>query len=154
MIETKTVVTVAEMARMCGRSRARFYQLQKAGAVPLPLYHVATKRPIYTEEQQVVCLEVRRRNCGVDGRPILFYARRATAPISTKKNAVPRKNTEIISLMQGLASLGLSSVTAVQVEKMVAEIYPSGISGLDEGEVMRAVFLRIRRQNAADNVGR
>lgn len=154
MTVTKAIVTVAEMARMCGLSRARFYQLQKAGAVPLPLYHVATKRPIYTEEQQVVCLEVRRRNCGVDGRPILFYARRAAAPVATKKKVVPRKNTELISLMEGLASLGLASVTAAQVEKIVAEIFPSGISGLDEGEVMRAVFLRIRRQNAADNVGR
>ena len=32
--ETKAIVTVSEMARMCGLSRARFYQLQKAGIFP------------------------------------------------------------------------------------------------------------------------
>src|SRR5438874_12268264 len=84
---TKTAVTVAEMARMVGLSRARFYQLLGT-AFPHPLYDVATRRPFYTEEQQRTCLEVRRRNCGIDGRPILFYARRFGAVPSVAK---PRK---------------------------------------------------------------
>src|SRR5471030_1670642 len=73
--ETKAVVTVSEMARMCGLSRARFYQLQHAGVFPSPLYDVSTRRPFYVEELQKVCLEVRRRNCGINGKPVLFYAR-------------------------------------------------------------------------------
>ena len=32
--------------------------------------------PTMTPSSKQVCLEVRRRNCGVDGRPILFYAPR------------------------------------------------------------------------------
>ena len=44
--ETKAIVTVSEMARMCGLSRARFYQLQKAGIFPSPVYDVSTRRPI------------------------------------------------------------------------------------------------------------
>jgi hypothetical protein len=86
--ETKAVVTVSEMARMCGLSRARFYQLQKAGIFPLPLYDVSTRRPIYDEKAQKVCLEVRRRNCGVNNKSILFYARRnplAPAPSKARK---------------------------------------------------------------------
>ena len=66
--QTKTVVSVAEMARMVGLSRQRLYQLMGC-TFPWPLYHVGTKRPFYTEELQQVCLEVRRRNCGIDGRP-------------------------------------------------------------------------------------
>src|ERR1035438_2587529 len=83
-IETKTVVTVSEMARMVGLSRSRFYQLIGT-AFPSPLMD-KKKRPFYSEELQAVCLEVRRRNCGIDGKPILFYARRiGTAPVKPKK---------------------------------------------------------------------
>jgi hypothetical protein len=153
MIETKAIVTVAEMARMCGLSRARFYQLQ-GKAFPFPQYDVSTRRPVYTEEQQVVCLEVRRRNCGVDGKPILFYARRPTSiPISARKSTKPKKDKDIIALIDGLASLGLT-VTASQVEEVTKTMYPNGISSIDGGELVRAVFLAIRRQNTADNVGR
>jgi len=61
-IQTKAAVTVAEMARMLGLSRARFYQLQSAGVFPSPVYLVSNRRPIYVEEMQEVCIEVRRRN--------------------------------------------------------------------------------------------
>jgi len=89
--ETKAIVTVSQMARMVGLSRARFYQLQKAGAFPPPLYAVETRRPIYDEELQKVCLEVRRRNCGVNGKPILFYARRVTLPPASARNPTPKR---------------------------------------------------------------
>ena len=49
--ETKFVVTVAEMARMVGLSRSRFYQLIGT-AFPQPERQEGTGRPIYTEEQQ------------------------------------------------------------------------------------------------------
>src|SRR5208282_3856974 len=81
---TKAIVTVSEMARMCGLSRARFYQLQKAGVFPAPVYHDG--RPVYSEEQQLVCLEVRKKNRGVNGKPVLFYARRVItqSPVTKK----------------------------------------------------------------------
>ena len=61
----KAAVTVTEMARMVGLSRARFYQLVNEGVFPPPVYSVRTRRPIYVEDLQKVCLEVRHRNCGV-----------------------------------------------------------------------------------------
>jgi len=81
-VRTKAIVSVAEMARMVGLSRARFYQLIRAGTFPQPLYDLRTRRPNYPEELQRVVIEARRRNCGVDGRPVLFYARgpRPAAP--------------------------------------------------------------------------
>ena len=60
---------------MVGLSRARFYQLI-GSAFPFPLYQIVTRRPFFDEDLQQVCLEVRRKNCGIDGKPIMFYARR------------------------------------------------------------------------------
>ena len=82
--KTKAAVTVAEMARMLNLSRQRLHQLIGT-AFPYPVYNIKTRRPFFTEELQRVCLEVRRRNCGVDGKAILFYARRGGAPSPTKR---------------------------------------------------------------------
>src|SRR4051812_28730001 len=75
-IVTKAAVSVTEMARMVGLSRARFYQLVRRGTFPPADKDPVTARPCYFEEKQAQILEVRRRNCGVDGVPILFYSRR------------------------------------------------------------------------------
>ena len=88
--QLKAVATVADVARMVGLSRARFYQLQRAGVFPWPVFNVTTRRPLYTEDQQRTCLEVRRRNCGVNGQPVLFYARRLTMPTTNRRPAKER----------------------------------------------------------------
>jgi len=154
---SKTVVSVAEMARMVGLSRARFYQLVAEGFFPSPVYDVATRRPFFNEEMQAICTEVRRRNCGVNGKPILFYAARhplGQQPKPVKKpKAEPRQKNQYADLLDGLRSLGLE-VTATQVEPVVKEMFPGGIQTLDCGEVIRAVFLRLKRQNSTDKVGR
>src|ERR1700730_1307482 len=121
--QTKAIVTVSEMARMVGLSRARFYQLEKAGIFPPPLYDVTTRRPIYVEEMQKVCLEVRRRNCGINGKPILFYARRnpLTPPTSKPRKAPAPKAEQYPELIEALQALGLSGVTAAQVGAAMKE---------------------------------
>ncbi len=154
-IQTKAVVCVAEMARMVSLSRARFYQLVQAGTFPPPLYDVRTRRPIYTEEAQRVVLDVRRRNCGVDGRPVLFYARgpRPMAPAKPPrtKNAKPSSKGQA-DLIDGLGALGLMTATTAQVEAALKELYPSGTDHVDWGDVLRAVFLHLKRQNPVGNV--
>src|SRR6516162_10146714 len=125
--DMKAVVTVSEMARMVGLSRARFYQLQKAGVFPAPAYQGG--RPVYTEDQQQVCLEVRRKNWGVNGEPVLFYARRrGTQPTRRPPRAskpVP-KNKDIQVLLDGLNALGLTTATAARVVKVTEELFPQG----------------------------
>ena len=153
--QTKAIVTVSEMARMVGLSRARFYQLQKAGVFPSPLYDVKTRRPIYDEELQKVCLEVRRRNCGVNGKPVLFYSRRVQiATVPSKPTSKPPKNEQHAGLIDALQALGLGSVTKAQVEAAIKEVFPQGTAGMDEAEIIRAVFLHLRRKNSSDNVGK
>jgi hypothetical protein len=147
-IERKSVVSVAEMARMVGLSRGRFYQLV-GSAFPYPVHDIKTRRPYYPEALQEVCLEVRKRNCGIDGRPVLFYARRATmsAPKPRKKKPeVVAQVNDHADLIEGLKSLGLAAATTAQVEAAVKSLYPSGIDGTDQGEVLRAIFLHLRAQ--------
>ncbi len=154
--EAKAAVTVAEMARMCGLSRSRFYQLIGT-AFPEPERHPGTGRPIYTEELQRVCLEVRRRNCGIDGKPILFYARRlGTAPSRPKppKPKLEARGKDVSALVDGLNALGLTSATAAQVQRVTQELFPKGTEGIDQREILRAVFLHLKRKNSADNVGK
>lgn len=152
-VETKAIVTVSEMARMVGLSRARFYQLVRAGVFPAPAYEKG--RPIYVEELQKVCLEVRRKNCGANGKPVLFYARyKPHNPTPVKRPTPPvAKGKNITALLDGLNSLGLTTATAAQVDAVTKAVYPNGTDGLDRGEVLRMVFLELRRRNSAGNVG-
>jgi hypothetical protein len=150
-IATKNAVSISEMARMVGLSRARFYQLIGT-TFPFPVYDIATRRPFYSEELQMVCLEVRRRNCGIDGKPLMFYARRLAPSVPAKRSTL--KHTPNRScLVEGLKSLGLTPTTA-QVEAAISELYPRGVESVAQGELLRAVFLHVKRQDRADNVGR
>ena len=152
--ETKAVVTVAEMARMVGLSRQRFYQLMGT-TFPYPLYRVTTRRPVYPEELQKVCLEVRRRNCGIDGKPVMFYAsgHQPCVRKPVRKTKHPAKSKQHAGLIEGLTALGLI-VSETQVAKAVKLVFPNGIDGKEEGEVLKAVFLHLKRQDSGDNVGR
>lgn len=148
VVSTKAVVTVSEMARMVGLSRARFYELVEAGVFPHPVYCVSTRRPMYVEELQTICLNVRRRNCGVNGKPVLFYARGHRTPTPAAKPpkppvAKPKPTAAHTDLIDGLSALGLVA-TPAQVGEAVAALYPAGVDGTDRGLVLRAVFLRLK----------
>jgi hypothetical protein len=154
MIEaTKAAVTITEMARMVGLSRARFYQLI-GSAFPHPIYSVSTRRPFFNEELQNVCLEVRRRSFGVDGRPVLFYARqlslRSKPTLKRKPVAKPKATPPddgLLDILEGVRALGLSMTTCAQVESAVKSAFPQGTRDVSSGEVIRAVFLALQRQD-------
>lgn len=147
--EFKVAVTVAEMARMLNLSRSRLYQLIGT-AFPEPSRD-DRGRPYYDAEQQAMCLEVRRRNCGVDGRPILFYAPRGSVPTSAPrrkpKHKQPHPHAEVLD---GVRALGLTMATAAQVDAAVAQLFPDGVEGVDPGEVIRSVFLSLKARDSQD----
>lgn len=153
MIDHKEAVGVAEMARMVGLSRQRFYQLI-GSTFPPPIYDVLTRRPFFNQELQAVCLEVRKRNCGVDGRPVLFYARHSVVAQPSRRRAKPtgRNSPLHADLIDGLRSLGLIDVSPSMVGDTVRRLYPDGVASEDGGEVLRSVFLSLKRQYSTDNV--
>ena len=150
----KAAVTVAEMARMVGLSRSRFYQLIGT-SMPEPSRDAAG-RPFFSEDQQRVVLEVRRRNCGVDGKPILFYAARGklAVPLAKRPSKVKQIDDQYADIVAGIRGLGLTTITAAQVNAAVKELFPSGIAKLDSVEVIRSVFLSIKSKHSPDNQGR
>jgi hypothetical protein len=152
-VEVKQAVTVSEMARMVGLSRARFYQLI-GSAFPYPLYAVSTRRPFFDQDLQKVCLEVRKKNCGIDGKPILFSCRPAAPKkqISTQRSTPPKKAVKHTNLIVGLAGLGLSGITEPQVEVALAKLFPQGTTGVDEATQLRTVFVSLMRQDRERNV--
>jgi hypothetical protein len=156
-VQTKAVVTVSHMARMVGLSRARFYQLVEAGVFPTPVYFVANRRPFFDEDMQKVCLEVRRRNCGINGKPVLFYSNGHQSQLSAARVKRPTKpakpKADHADIIEGLAALGLNP-TAQQVQSAVQTLYPSGTNHHERGDVLRSIFLHLKRQNTPDNVGR
>ena len=64
------------------------------------------------------------------------------------------KAKDVSALVDGLNALGLTTATAAQVERTTRELFPQGTTGIDQGEVLRAVFLHLKRKNTGDNVGR
>ena len=72
-------------------------------------------RPVYVEELQQVCLEVRRRNCGVNGQPVLFYAKGHRLPTQVRPIRTARTKPTTpnhADLLDGLAALGLTTTAA------------------------------------------
>ena len=145
----KAAVTVSEMAKMVGLGRARFYQLV-GSAFPFPVYDVRTHRPIYVEELQKMCLEVRRLGLGFDGQPVVFNTKRK------ERSRPSRKTVEQVPsggrhdhLLNSLRALGLTSVKEEQVEAALKTVFPDGVDGKDQGQAIRALFLHIRHESGA-----
>ena len=142
--DNKAAISVREMARQIGMSRARFYQLVAKGVFPLPERHPETGRPFYTPELQAACLEVRRSNRGIDGQPVLFYSRRST-PEPEQTPARKRQGAQQhTGLIDALKALGLPSETPSQVGEALKELFPEGTKGVDEAQVIRSIFLHLR----------
>jgi len=133
-------------------------QLVKTGVFPAPLYDVTSKRPYYSEELQAQCLEVRKRNIGINGKVVMFYARRPSsttnAPKSKKPQSKPTDSDRYADIVDGLKALGLVTATTVQVAEAVGQLFPQGTEGVEPGEVIRAVFVHLHGKNSRENVGR
>lgn len=144
---SQSIVNVTQMARIVGLSRQRFWQLACEGVFLMPIYDTRTKRPFYNEEMQQTNLQVRQTNFGLNGRPILFYARRTPVEPTqskpkNKRSASPKVSPKHESLIEGLKQLGMTAVTSDQVESALQKLYPEGQPD-DEGAVLRTIFVEL-----------
>ena len=146
----RAAATVTEVAAMCQLSRSRFYELVRAGVFPQPVQNGCVKRPIYVRDQIEKCLEIRETGVGLNNTIIVFNRRRANRTTPRRAQRMPvaimPKESTFAPLVTGLKSLGMIDVADSQVEKIVADIFPGGITDRDLGEVIRAVFLELKKQ--------
>ena len=154
----KEIVTVTGMARLCGLSRARFYQLMGEGVFPAPSRNEQTRRPFFDRAQQEQCLTVRRTNKGANGKAVMFYGCRLEAPQPRpKRKRLPnsrsptmqaRQDPAITELRHGLAQLGVASVTDAEIRQALTKEYPDGHRDVESSELLRAVFGELQRRNS------
>jgi hypothetical protein len=151
-------ICIRDMAAQCGLSRQRFMQLVKAGVFPAPLYDEESKRPYFSEELQAQCLDVRKKNIGINGKVVMFYSRRPnntpTTPKAKKPQTNPAGSDRHADVVDGLKALGLVTVTTTQVAEAVGQLFPKGTEKVEPGEVIRAVFVHLHSKNSRGNVGR
>jgi hypothetical protein len=139
----KAVVSVVEMADMLALSKSRFYALISSGIFPQPVRQKSCKRPVFDADLQQKCLEIRQTGIAHNGEPVLFNRKRRK-PTQPK----PRQDHHPISeeqaeLLEALKCLGLT-VSDEEVQATLGDLFPSGCSGIDKGEVVRRVFLQLR----------
>jgi len=152
----KEIVTVSEMARSVGLSRARFYQLVREGVFPEPSRKAETGRPFFNRQQQEECLLVRKTNRRVERmaaaspkRGVVTTRKRAT---TTRKVPPTRHDPRIEELRHGLEQLGLGEIAETRIRSALAEAYPDGHGGVETAELLMTVFRKLRCQNSQDSL--
>ena len=126
------ICTVTEIAKKLGLSRARFYQLQKMGVFPKPVYCPRTNRPFYTLDLQQKCIDIRKTGFALNGQPVIFYTLRKNSATKPQNQS----NHKIQELTDILKQMGLN-VTHRKIQKAVNELYPEGLA---EGPVENAII--------------
>ena len=139
--DLKAVCSVTEMTKKLGLSRQRFYQLQKMGVFPVPIYCIRTKRPFYSFDLQQKCIDIRKTGVGHNGQPVIFYTLRKND--STKSQNEPNHRCE--ELTDILRQMGLN-VTQNKVRHAIKALYPEGLTQSPiEGMVIRDVFKHFKQ---------
>ena len=138
----KAVVSVVEMSEMIDLSKSRFYFLIQSGIFPKPIRHESCKRPVFDSDLQNLCLEIRKSGIGFNKQPVLFNRKRRKGTLPKPRSNQPVSD-ELADLIETLKTLGMT-VNANDVRIAQQELFPSGIAGADQGEVVRKVFLHLR----------
>ena len=132
----KAVCSVTELVKKLGLSRARFYQLQKMGVFPKPIYCTRTKRPFYPLDLQQKCIDIRKTGIGHNGQPILFYTSRQ----NKSRKSQNQSDHTCEELTDILRQMGLN-VTCNKVKNAVKTLYPEELTQYPvEGTVIRDLF--------------
>ncbi len=138
----KAAVSVSSVCRLIQMSRSQFYFHVRRGTFSTPLRLPSNNRPYYTASMVEDIIKARETGIGVNGEYVLFYDQQPKAEVKAAKP----DNT---GLLEGLAALGLNSITAAQVEAALAVCFPKGTTGQDEANVLRVVFRHLKRAGSA-----
>ena len=139
--QPKAAITVSRMCSILEMSRSQFYWHVKRGTFHAPL-RLSNGRPYFNASQVEDNLKARELGIGVNGEYVLFYER-TDEPQKPRETQPPK--ADHTELLDGLQSLGLTSVTAKQVVEAVAACYPKGTCNVDENDILRTVFRHLKR---------
>ncbi len=143
--QPKAAITVSKMCSLLGMSRSQFYWHVKKGTFHPPL-KLSNGRPYYNASQVEDNLRAKEIGIGVNGEYVLFYQQRESEPTAKLATAQPKpKPADFSDLIEGLNSLGLSGVTNATAAQAVEVCYPKGTAGVDENDLLRAVFRHLKR---------
>lgn len=154
------ILSITQMAKVLQMSRARFYQCLEAGYFLKPQYTENTRRPYYTAEMAEANLNAKKSNVGINGKICLFYSPRNSQiiPVLKNKDSKPAQDkthgNTYEDLIAGLTALGLSGITNSQIQAALSHCYPEGHQNIAQGEVLKGLYLYIKRQDSADNMAR
>ena len=133
-------ITVQELCELIGVSKNRFYALQKAGIFPAPMRNPLNNRPVFDSSLVEQCLGIVRHRVGANGAPWIPNRKNP----AVKRQARPAPAGQHQGMLESLASLGLQA-TAGQVQEALKTLPEEG-RGLEEPELIRRVFLELRKQ--------
>lgn len=150
----RAAVSVVQMARALGMSRASFYAHVRKGTFLAPIYSLSTRRPVYTAEMQARNLEVRATQVGVNGEFVLFYERASRSevvrptrqPSSRRSERQPDRAAELRGRLEGL---GLNGLGDAQVRDALDACFPHGTAEVAEADILRVVYRHLRRSMSA-----
>lgn len=119
---------------MLGISPSRLYELIRQGILPQPMRNPANNRPYFSSELTEACRQVVKTRVGLNGLPYTPNRKRKTG-----SPTVPQRCRH-----EGLI-LALSGLGVTATVKQVDEAMKSLPHGLEEKELIKQVFLRLRQ---------
>ena len=144
LVSAKAFITVSMMCELCQISRSRWYDLTAAGVFPKPILHPSSKRPMYDRRLQEKCLEIIQTGIGANNIPVLFNRKpKKAGALKPQRKIAQAERSDHADIADALKGLGLV-VSAQAVGEAVAVLYPSGLHGHEQGDVIRKVFLHLQ----------
>ena len=128
----KEICSVKQLAGKLGLSKARFYQHLKNGVFPPPVYCIRTKRPLYPENLQQQCMDIRRTGIGYNGLPVIFYTTRKNETCTSQKQS----NEEYKEIMEVLKNMHIK-VTSKEIKTALGVL---GIKNVTQDTISKKVI--------------
>lgn len=168
-------ISVTAMARRVGLSRARFYDLVSEGFFAAPVSLLRNRRPVYLASMVERNLFAKETGVGINGVVRVFNesveassandtpststgtrtrrpraTRNASRSTVSQRSSRPSESDELVQrLVSAQRQLGLNDANAERVSAALAEVCPNGTSGVDEGDLIRGVYRRLRASTNA-----
>lgn len=143
MNEYREAMSIAETARLIKMSRSRFHQL--IGSVFPQPKRDENGKPYYPRQDQELIVEIRRRNVGLDGKPILFRATGSRTSSAPRRPRAPQVSQAYRDVLVAVRELGLTHATARDVAECVGRLFPDGKTP-EPADLIRRVFLSLKSQ--------